>query len=36
MAEADGNRTRLARIPGHNSVEDCGGHQPPEHLRVGA
>jgi hypothetical protein len=33
LAEADGNRTRLARMPGHDSFEDCEGHQPPERLR---
>ncbi|MCW2501744.1 MAG: hypothetical protein JWO79_28 [Actinomycetia bacterium] len=32
MAEADGNRTRLARIPGHSGFEDREGHQPPERL----
>jgi hypothetical protein len=33
VAEVDGNRTRLARVPGHTGVEDREGHQPPEHLR---
>src|SRR5690349_14810137 len=34
MAEADGNRTRLTRIPGHTGFEDREGHQPPEHLQA--
>ena len=29
VAEADGNRTRLARIPDHDGFEDRGGHQAP-------
>src|SRR5690242_18653893 len=29
-AEADGNRTRLTRMPGHTGFEDREGHQPPE------
>jgi hypothetical protein len=33
LAEADGNRTRLARVPGHTGFEDREGHQPPERLR---
>jgi hypothetical protein len=28
VAEADGNRTRLARIPGHTGFEDREEHQP--------
>ncbi len=28
MAEADGNRTRLTRVPGHTGVEDRARHQP--------
>ena len=34
MAEADGNRTRLAEIPGHTDFEDQGDHQAPRHLRL--
>src|SRR5947199_322925 len=33
MAEADGNRTRLTRVPGHIGFEDRGGHQAPTRLR---
>ncbi len=29
VAEADGNRTRLAEVLGHVGVEDRGGHQAP-------
>jgi hypothetical protein len=32
VAEADGNRTRLTRIPGHIGFEDRGEHQLPERL----
>src|SRR5690606_8777214 len=32
VAEADGNRTRLTRIPDHAGFEDREGHQPPERL----
>ena len=32
MAEADGNRTRLTRLPGHTGFEDREEHQPPERL----
>jgi hypothetical protein len=28
VAEADGNRTRLTRMPGHSGFEDREGHQP--------
>src|ERR1035437_9218271 len=34
MAEADGNRTRLTRIPGHTGFEDREGHQAPVRLHV--
>jgi hypothetical protein len=27
VAEADGNRTRLTEMLGHNSFEDCARHQ---------
>jgi hypothetical protein len=32
MAEADGNRTRLAEMLGHVGFEDRGGHQAPLRL----
>jgi len=34
LAEADGNRTRSTRIPGHTGFEDREGHQAPERLHV--
>src|SRR5450631_2411865 len=33
VAEADGNRTRLAGVPGHTDFEDQGDHQAPIRLR---
>jgi selenide, water dikinase len=35
-AEADGNRTRLAGIPGHSDFEDQEGHQAPKRLHATA
>ena len=35
VAEADGNRTRLTRIPGHTGFEDREGHQAPKRLHDG-
>src|SRR6478736_3021908 len=32
LAEADGNRTRLTRMPGHTGFEDREGHQAPARL----
>ena len=32
LAEADGNRTRLTRMPGHTGFEDREGHQAPSRL----
>lgn len=32
MAEADGNRTRLAELLGHYGFEDRGEHQLPKRL----
>lgn len=34
MAEADGNRTRLTRFPGHAGFEDREVHQQPKRLRT--
>ncbi len=34
VAEADGNRTRLAEILGHVSFEDREGHQAPLRLHA--
>lgn len=34
VAEADGNRTRQTRMPGHTGFEDREGHQAPIRLHV--
>ena len=36
LAEADGNRTRLAEVLGHVGFEDREGHQAPIRLRARA